>query len=277
MLSAEALLLIGNSYVATWMTPIMWTGYILLVDALVYKIQRKSWLTTRWCEIPFLVLASVLVWILFEAYNFHLKNWLYLGLPEISLIRDLGFFWSFATIMPGVFETRDLIQAIFASECHEKVQISHPRVLNKRDWIWIAIGILLVTIPLLIPERIASYLFALIWIGFIPLLDPINKRLGMTTILTGWNNQKRDLVLHLLIAGLVCGFLWETWNYQAFNAQGAFWVYTIPEPLRLFGWHFGRMPVLGLLGFPPFALELFLFYQLLRKVTGVERNLESSK
>jgi hypothetical protein len=70
---------------------------------------------------------------------------------------------------------------------------------------------------------------------------------------------------------MACGFIWETWNYQAVMAEGAYWVYTIPEPLRIFGWHFGKMPVLGLLGFPPFALELHAFYTLIRETLDLER------
>lgn len=272
---AESLLLLGNTFIATWLTPIMWTGYILLIDALVYKLQRKSFLTSQLREAPFLILTSVLVWLLFEAYNFHLKNWQYLGLPSNLLIRELGFFWSFATIMPGVFETADLIQAIFASDSQDEPQAAKPHFYTNLDWIWITVGILLVIIPLILPEEIAAYLFVMIWIGFIPLLYPIIKRLDLPTSFMRWNTQMRNHVLHLLLAGLVCGFLWETWNYQAFNAQGAYWVYTIPQQLRPLGWHFGKMPVLGLLGFPPFAIELYLFYQLLKKVTGVERFLDS--
>ena len=30
----------------TWHTPIAWTGYILLVDGIVYKQRGSSWLTT---------------------------------------------------------------------------------------------------------------------------------------------------------------------------------------------------------------------------------------
>ena len=37
--AAEVLLFSGNRLVGHWFTPIVWTGYILFVDALVYKIQ----------------------------------------------------------------------------------------------------------------------------------------------------------------------------------------------------------------------------------------------
>ena len=51
----------------------------------------------------------------------------------------------------------------------------------------------------------------------------------------------------LLASGLVCGLLWEFFNYWA----GGKWKYTVPWPAgpKLF-----EMPWLGFLGFPPFAL-----------------------
>ena len=39
MVAAEALLFSGNQIVGRWFTPIVWTGYILFVDALVYAAQ----------------------------------------------------------------------------------------------------------------------------------------------------------------------------------------------------------------------------------------------
>ena len=42
IVAAEALLFRGNQLVGHWFTPIIWTGYILLVDALVYKLKRRS-------------------------------------------------------------------------------------------------------------------------------------------------------------------------------------------------------------------------------------------
>jgi hypothetical protein len=53
--------------------------------------------------------------------------------------------------------------------------------------------------------------------------------------------------------------LWEFWNYWS----GAKWVYAIP----FFNfWKVFEMPLLGYLGFMPFALQCYLFWQLLRLV-----------
>ncbi|OGO17664.1 MAG: hypothetical protein A2Z14_10195 [Chloroflexi bacterium RBG_16_48_8] len=271
MAIAEILLLSGSKFVATWMTPIMWTGYIFTMDAVLFVLQGRSWLKNRLREVPFLILVSVGVWVLFEIYNFHLKNWQYVGLPANVLLRDIGFFWSFATIMPGIFITSELLNALLTKTAQKKVGSSPPTQLAPRDWGWLSLGLLMVTTPLFLKEEIATYLFALIWLGYIPLLDPINKRLGAPTIACHWKQSNRQFMLILLAAGFICGLLWEAWNYQAFQAKGAIWVYTIPQSLRIFGLHYGKMPLLGLLGFPPFALELYAFYQLFRKCFGGDR------
>ncbi len=271
MLATEFFLRKGSIFVATWMTPLMWTGYILTMDAIVYKMQGRSWMKNRLREIPFLIFISVVVWVLFEIYNFHLKNWQYVGLPSNLLVRDIGFFWSFSTIMPGVFLTFEFLNSLFRKTIRMKDTTSLHSHITLMDWIWICIGLLMVTTPLFLIEEISSYLFSLIWVGFVPLIDAINKRLGAPTLSYFWREADWRVLLSLLTAGFICGLLWETWNYQAFQAQGAFWVYTIPESLRIFSLYYGKMPVLGLLGFPPFAMELYAFYHLFRTLFGGDR------
>jgi uncharacterized membrane protein len=267
MACAQIFLAIGIRFFAVWLTPIMWTGYILAADGIVHRLRGHSWLSTRRLEAPLLALTSIGVWLIFEVYNFHLQNWIYLGVPENPLLRNLSYFWSFATIMPGVFETADLVESLF----HRLVpthRINKPVGRLFPDWAWFILGISMLAIPLALPTPIAAYLFGFIWIGFIPLLDPINERLAIPSLRVQWRSGNRVAIYSLLIGGMLCGFLWETWNYQAAQANGGHWVYTLPQALRIFGWHFGKMPMLGLLGFPPFALELFNFYYLLRELLG---------
>ena len=275
MLAAELLLLIGNKLVATWFTPIMWTGYILFVDAIVLRVRGRSRLSSNPREIPFLLLISVGVWLLFEAYNLHLKNWLYLGLPIEPFQRNLGFFWSFSTIMPGVFVTIDLVQI---SLFRGKVKLNRSNRRNKEKLIGVPLvilGLIMVVLPILLPGEIAAYLFGLIWLGYIFLIEPLNQRLGVRSLLDELRRGKVRNVVVILLAGLLCGFIWESWNFQALNASGAYWVYTIPEALQIFGWKYGMMPVLGLLGFAPFAWELVVMYEFVRRVFGGDKRMGS--
>jgi hypothetical protein len=267
MILAQAALYLGNPFVSVWLTPIMWTGYILAIDGLVYRFEGSSWLTSRRREFPLLVLLSIGVWLIFEVYNFHLKNWFYDGVLANPFLRDFAYFWSFATIMPGVFLTSEVVElALFRLR---NAAPSRPRTIRIGPaWSWFLFGLAAVTIPLALPSDIASYLFAFVWVGFIFLLDPINKRLNRFSFREQWQVGDFIPTVSLLIGGMLCGFIWETWNFQAFLVNGGHWVYTVPQALQLFGWHFGKMPVLGLLGFPPFALELYAFYTFLREVLG---------
>jgi hypothetical protein len=260
----------GVRFVVVWLTPLMWTGYILFVDGLVHRLRGRSWLTERKAEFPFLALFSVLIWLVFEAYNFQLKNWYYAGVPETPWARNLAYLWSFATILPGVFETIDLISSI-VKHPSSRPSSSQQQFPAGPSAIWFVAGLAMVCIPPLLPGNVAAYLFAPVWIGFIFLFDPINQRLGLPSVRRAIQSGHWWYVLIVFTAGLICGFIWETWNYQAYLVGGGHWIYTVPEGLRLFGLHYGQMPVLGLLGFPPFALELVLIYSALREIMGFDR------
>jgi len=60
-----------------------------------------------------------------------------------------------------------------------------------------------------------------------------------------------------MLAGYVCGFLWEFWNYWAYTK----WYYTVPilENIKIF-----EIPAVGFLAYGPFALEIYVMYNLIR-------------
>ena len=52
-----------------WHTPIAWTAFILLADAVVWKRRANSWIRNNRSELLFVSCASVPLWVLFELYN----------------------------------------------------------------------------------------------------------------------------------------------------------------------------------------------------------------
>jgi hypothetical protein len=273
----------GVPFVPTWLTPLMWTGYILTADGVVFWLSRRSLLSNRLREFPLILLLSVGFWLLFEVYNLRLQNWLYVRVPTDPLVRDIGYFWSFATILPGILESADLVRAVWTRLRPHPARVQRPRVSPPQPrrssdqapvgpaWGWFVVGAAFVTIPPAVPQPLSGHLFGFVWIGFVLLLDPINEGLGLTSFRREWASGRWDLTAYLAAGGLVCGLLWEAWNFQALNAAGAYWVYTIPPGLRVFGLHYGEMPLLGLLGFPPFALELSAMLALARRLLGGDR------
>src|SRR2546425_5967248 len=89
---AEALLFGGNQLVGHWFTPIVWTGYILFVDALVYKISGYSLLMTGRLEFVIIAVVSIGSWWLFEFYN----------APRFWK-SDLELWWHYHSLEPNPF------------------------------------------------------------------------------------------------------------------------------------------------------------------------------
>ena len=66
--------------------------------------------------------------------------------------------------------------------------------------------------------------FPLVWLGFVFLLEPFNFRAGRPSILKELNEGKIGTLFQFLLSGMICGLLWEFWNFWA----EAKWVYAVP-------------------------------------------------
>jgi hypothetical protein len=235
----------------TWHTAIAWTGYILLVDAIVWKRCGSSWIRSAPAEFALLAILSIPLWLIFELYNLFIVSWDYLNLPDPPL-RYFGYAWAFATIWPAIFETADLV-ATFRPPETDRRQLP-PTRMSSAQVASIAVGLVMLILPFIWPT---PWLAAPVWLGFIFLLDPINARLGADSLFAGRAGSWSKRTGSLMLAGLICGVLWECWNYWA----RARWVYNVPilPDVKIF-----EMPVLGYLGFPAFALECFTMYVFVR-------------
>ena len=248
LIAAEGLMLGGIQSVAIFFTPIAWTCYILLADASVLAVRGYSRLHDESPQFLGLVLLSVPLWLIFEAYNLRLQNWTYTGVPQAWPLAVLGYGWSFATITPGIFETADLIESFGWFRPGIPVKFSNAMRTGM-----IIFGALCLLIPLVAPQPVAARLFFLVWIGFVFLLDPINYKLGLPSLIGDLGQGRRSRVYSFFASGFVCGWLWEFWNYWA----AAKWHYIFP---MFQGWKIFEMPIPGYLGFLPFALECFVMY-----------------
>jgi hypothetical protein len=264
ILAAEAALVVGQPIVAGWFTPIVWTGYVLLADAVAARLTGRSYVTTHRVDGVLVALASILCWWLFEWYNaprFWRGGadatglwWQYHGLEPDPWLRRLGYDWAFATIFPALF----LTAAVLRASVVRGVRVRPWRPSPSAQRVMIALGAAMVVLPLVV---VSSWLVPFVWLGFALLLEPLNLRAGRPSWLADLGRGDASRLLALLGAGAVCGVLWEFWNYWAATR----WTYTVPYlgHVKVF-----EMPVLGYLGFPPFALECYAMYHWLRGRLG---------
>ncbi|MBI1956233.1 MAG: hypothetical protein HYS38_07545 [Acidobacteria bacterium] len=299
LVAGEALLFAGVEPVATYFTAIAWTGYILWADAAVFSLRGKSLLKSHPAEFAWIAFCSIPLWLIFEAYNLWLRNWVYVGLPGNWLALYFGYAWAFATIWPAILETATLwralrhppaastprktvgqiVSAVDPTDPPEtKRAASRPaeKHLDPKNQALAAtalVGALLLIAPVLVPPWISSYLFGAVWLGFVFLLEPVNFRTGRESLWEDLRGGDFSRLNSLLMAGWICGIFWEFWNYWA----QARWVYTVPI---LPEWRIFAMPVLGYWGFPPFAIECFAILAFLapginvvRKKLGAKRPL----
>jgi len=263
MIATEAATLAHVEPFWSWNTPIAWTGFILFADGIVRRARGDSWLSSSRREFVFLALVSIPLWLVFEWFNLYLRNWYYVGPTMGAALRYFGYAWAYATIWPAIFEGAELIATLRGGRHRSRLAGPHPRSLSLGAALFsIFVGALLLTSPLVVPPLVASYLAAPVWLGFIFLLDPINDRLGLESLAADWRSGRFDRIVNLALSGLLCGILWEFWNYWARSK----WHYAVPimEHTKLF-----EMPLPGYLGFPAFALECFTMYVFVRHVAGL--------
>lgn len=251
---AELLLFSGNGFVASFFTPLVWTGYILFVDALVAARTGSSPLVSRRREFALLVPISIASWYVFEGVNLLLRNWEYVGLPASAPARWLGYAWSYATITPAIFATALLVESFIGERLRGRAPL---RLGPRTETIFFLVGIVLFVAALLFPS---PWLCPLPWVSVLLWFEGMNDRRGIGSFGEQLRRGDWSLCVSLLVAGALCGLLWECWNFRAATK----WIYHVPylPNVKLF-----EMPALGFLGFPPFALECWLIYRLFRWLT----------
>jgi hypothetical protein len=233
-----------------WATPACWWGYILAVDAWIFRRNGRSWLMNRRADFVILCIFSIAFWCLFEAYNRVMPAWQYINLDEDIAVRFVGYAISFASIGPALFLTTELLQThgLFALWRGPKVRWT-PQKLR----ISVLVGIIFCLVPPFFGEQFGPYLWASVWTGWIFLLEPMNYERGGRSIYRDLERGDWSRALQLMFAGGICGVLWEFWNMWAFTK----WIYIFPlgQDLKFF-----EMPLIGFLGFLPFAIEYFVMF-----------------
>jgi hypothetical protein len=96
--------------------------------------------------------------------------------------------------------------------------------------------------------------YPFVWVAPFLMADGLVGYRGGRSLVDDMIGRRWQLVVSVAMAGLLCGFLWEFWNFWSVPK----WIYHVP--LLDFGRVF-EMPILGYGGYVPFAWSI---YQVLR-------------
>ena len=226
-----------------------WYGLIFFFDRIVHYFEGRS-LIGRLGPSFFLVLFwSSVAWFAFELLNLRIQNWYYIFLDEDPVVRFVGTVAAFATVFPGIFwiDYCLRLKGVGRSRRWRPLRFSHLSLIALQFD-----GLIMMMLALAWPH----YFFPFVWIGLVLFVAPINYRRGIDGLLAQFEVGNYGPTLRLLLAGLIAGVFWEFFNFWARSK----WIYTVPyfDELKLF-----EMPILGFLGFPPFAVECACLYRLL--------------
>ena len=227
-----------------------WWPAVIIMDSLVRRKKGVSLILDHPREFVTMSIASVYFWLIFEVINFRIGNWYYsIAHPQPVLFEWITGALCFATVLPGIFLSTELFRL------YTRLSNTTGRKFPLSGTLFTALfvtGICFLALPLIWPK----YFFPLVWGSFIFFLAPLNALFSRFSLLREMSRGRYGTFICLLCGGLLCGLLWEFWNFWA----PAKWIYTVPfvGENKLF-----EMPLLGFLGFPPFAVECYVMYNTL--------------
>jgi hypothetical protein len=218
----------------------VWAGYILAADAVVWRRAGRSLLHGGGWRMVALFALSAPLWWAFEIANWRLENWRYVGTEVYGgqahvLLKTV----SFVFVLPALATSRDLLRSF--------VCFPHPPAVPLPSWTaptLVVVGLACVPLLYLFPDQT----YPLVWVAPLLVLDGVADLRGRRpNVLALVREGRAGPALLIAVAGLGTGILWELWNWGAVPH----WDYRIPGlgVLPVF-----EMPILGYLGYPPFAL-----------------------
>lgn len=228
---------------ADWIRPYFYLpAWWSLIAVLVGVNRRRGARPAGGAAFSRMAALSVPAWLAYELLNLRLRNWAYQGLPPLLPLRWAGYALAFATVLPAVLETAAFLESRWPVGTSRPARpwLTSPRASMLQQ----TLGFACLALPLWRPE----VFFPLVWAPAFLLCEPAAARSRpKDSWLAALADGNTRPFFSLLASGLLCGLAWEALNYWA----GAKWRYTMPWPAgpKLF-----EMPLLGFLGFPPFAL-----------------------
>jgi hypothetical protein len=234
----------------------LWLGYVLAMNALVFRRTGRSLLIDRPWWFAALFPASAAFWWLFEYLNQFVRNWHYVG---IQASGDWDYFLQgtlpFSSVLPAIASTWMWLRQFPRLDA-----LRLPAIRSRPAAAWVAVAAGALGLAAIGPWPEAF--FPMLWVAPLLLLCGLQQVLTGTNLLAPLASGDWRPFLQPALAALACGLLWELWNYWSL----AKWQYSIPHVQRL---HVFEMPLLGYAGYLPFGVTCALVMDALARL--VER------
>jgi len=237
-------------------TPVAWFGYIIFLDGVLSLQRGGSPIRKRPHHFAMLFLASIFIWCVFDTINFYgIGAWSYVGMPPHPWGRLIGYFIAFGTIVPGMLLSGQLLMNLGLFDwARFRPWPGMPGLVLGVSFV---AGLLMLIWPIVHHDPVTNLT---LWTSLVFLLDPINYLLGRPSMWRDWQQGWYGRTLACFSGGVLCGLLWEFWNYWALSK----WVYHLPFLGQLEQYRYFEMPIIGLIGFVPFGIECWVMWQLIR-------------
>jgi len=233
----------------------LWVSFIVVLNAITYRRSGHSLITHAPHYLLKLFLFSALFWWYFELLNRLVQNWSYAGLAPGGLLLYLtSSTVAFSTVLPGVISMAELLATVpmlESSRCTVRFDLHRPFVI-KMLAVTGSVGLLLIGI-------FPNLLFPLLWVAPLLLILAFQLRCGDSNLINGCAAGCWHQLTIPMLAGVICGLLWEMWNGYSHTV----WHYAIPYVDRF---HLFEMPILGYAGYLPFGLECIAAAQLIKTI-----------
>lgn len=224
----------------------LWAGYILVMNGLCERRRGASPLTRH--PLPYLATfpASSLFWWFFEYLNRYTWNWWYqgighMGAGEYTLYATI----CFSSVLPAVVATAAWLHTFAA------FQDDGFKGMLKVDFrSWPVVSVLLGIAALGLGGLVffPQYSCPLLWMSPLAVFLLVQTLLREESAFDCLGKGNWAMPWRFAVAALICGLVWETWNWGAI----AKWIYSVPYVQR---WQIWEMPLIGFAGYLPFGLE----------------------
>ena len=227
----------------------LWFGFIVAVNGLVYKRSGRSPLTHDTKHYLALFPLSTAFWWFFEYLNRYVWNWFYVGAGEMTPLEYFVFASvSFSTVLPGVTAAAEFLATfrLFGDRSFAgmmRVNFRAPAVVALLTLVTLFGLVGIVFLP--------EFVYPFLWVSPIMAVILVKVAFRRPCLLDDVASGDWTRVVRYAVAALLCGFVWELWNFHSL----AKWIYAVPYVHRF---QYFEMPLLGLFGYIPFGVECLL-------------------